>query len=40
MIQSFLSEKEREIQCSGILCAIDLLKHLVEEAEALEGDRM
>lgn len=32
--------KGSEIQCLGILCAIDLLKHLVEEAEALEGDRM
>lgn len=40
IIQSFLSWKGSEIQCLGILCAIDLLKHLVEEAEALEGDRM
>lgn len=29
--------KESEIQGLGILCAIDLLKHLEEEAEALEG---
>ena len=33
-------KKESEIQCWGILCAIDLSKHLVEKAEALEGDRM
>lgn len=32
--------KESEIQGLGILCAIDLLKHLEEEAEALEGGRM
>lgn len=32
--------KGSESQCSGTLCAIDLLKHLVVEAEAFEGDRM
>lgn len=32
--------KGSEIQCLGILHTIDLLKHLGEEAEALQGDRM
>lgn len=40
IIQSFLSEKEVKSSVRGFFFAIDLLKHLVEEAEAFEGDRM